>query len=84
MWWVLVKWQGEAASEVICLGRRFCWSPGRGVSSVSYRRTVRLILAGWLPQGEVFGCSGAAGKGIGRHTPRLGRVAHGVKAGHST
>ena len=52
---------------------------------MSYRRTVRLIYAGWLPQGEVFGWSGAAGLEIGRHTsPGQDRVAHSVKVGHST
>jgi len=54
------------------------------VSSVSYRRTVRLIYAGWLPQGEVFGWRGAAGLEIGRHTASWGRAAHSYKAGRST
>ena len=40
----------------------------RGVERVIYRRMVRLICAGWLPQGEVFGWSGAAALTVGRRT----------------
>ncbi len=40
---------------MIVPGRLFCWSSGGdGVERVVATFTVRLICAGWLPQGEVF------------------------------
>jgi hypothetical protein len=42
------------------------------VSNVSYSTfTVRLIFAGWLPQGEVFDWSGAAGLASGVTPPEV-------------
>jgi hypothetical protein len=40
----------------------------RGVERVIVRRMVRLICAGWLPQGEVFGWSGSAALAVERRT----------------
>jgi hypothetical protein len=55
MWSCLSSGHGEAASGLIVAGRRFLWSSWLVVSNVSLSMfTVRLICAGWLPQGEVF------------------------------
>jgi hypothetical protein len=56
----------------------------RGVERVIYRRMVRLICAGWLPQGEVFGWSGAAALTVGRRTRVCFVLLKAEKAGHST
>ena len=73
------EWESESAflslshSETLRLNQGCCWGLAAlsEVMSVSYRRMVRLIYAGWLPQGEVFGWRGAAGLEIGRRIPRL-------------
>jgi len=56
----------------------------RGVERVIYRRMVRLICAGWLPQGEVFGWSGAAALTVGRRTRVCFVLLKAQKAVHST
>jgi hypothetical protein len=56
----------------------------RGVERVIYRRMVRLICAGWLPQGEVFELERCRSSYSRASHEGLFRAAQSGKAGHST
>src|SRR3954468_3579877 len=85
----VVKGQGEAPPGVVCVaGGASCFvaAPGDG-ERVAWRRVVRLICAGWLPQDGAFGGSVSAclrSSVATREVPvagRSGMLAHSPVAG---